>query len=229
MHRPVAIAVLAAAILAPGLQAQMRSMRARVSVRGSAPAHPGVASRHVVMPTGRHFGPAVAFHGGARHGRFFSHNHRRFFFRRRCFNGFCNPGFFAGPPIFWPDWYYASSYDYGMQNYAPQQGPTVYEDSALQLQIQQLTDEIGQLREEQEARSRPLQPVPQARMDLPVILVFRDGKRREVQNYGIVGQILWVFTEQHAKKIPLADLDLVATKSINDDRGVSFVVPNQAK
>jgi hypothetical protein len=38
------------------------------------------------------------------------------------------------------------------------------------------------------------------------VLMFRDGHRSEVQNYGIVGLTLWVFTERHAKKYPVGDL-----------------------
>jgi len=34
-----------------------------------------------------------------------------------------------------------------------------------------------------------------------------------------------VITEQAAKKIPLAQLDLPATVKMNDDRGVDFQVP----
>jgi len=55
--------------------------------------------------------------------------------------------------------------------------------------------------------------------------VFRDGHRSEVQNYGIVGQTLWIFTERHARKYPLSDLDLPATKAANEQRGVEFTVP----
>jgi len=53
----------------------------------------------------------------------------------------------------------------------------------------------------------------------------RNGHRSEVQNYGIVGQTLWAFTEQHARKYPISDLDLPATKAANEQRGVEFVVP----
>ena len=53
----------------------------------------------------------------------------------------------------------------------------------------------------------------------------RNGHRSEVQNYGIVGQTLWAFTEQHARKYPISDLDLPATKAANEKRGIEFVVP----
>jgi uncharacterized protein YlxW (UPF0749 family) len=58
------------------------------------------------------------------------------------------------------------------------------------------------------------------------VLVFQDGHRTEAQNYAIVGQTLWIYTEQDSKKVPLADLDVAATKNANSDRGIVFQVPN---
>jgi hypothetical protein len=72
-----------------------------------------------------------------------------------------------------------------------------------------------------EARNRP-QPGPEPATDL----VFRDQHVEEVRNYAIADGTLWVLNDSEAgKKIPLADLDLVATAKVNDDRGVDFQVP----
>jgi hypothetical protein len=57
------------------------------------------------------------------------------------------------------------------------------------------------------------------------ILVFHDGHKVEAQNYAIVGQSLWIYTADESKKVPLADLDVTATKIANSDRGVTFQVP----
>lgn len=57
------------------------------------------------------------------------------------------------------------------------------------------------------------------------ILVFRDQHKQEVQNYAIVGQMLWTFAPQHTQKIPLTDLDIPATTKANDERGITFRVP----
>jgi len=65
-----------------------------------------------------------------------------------------------------------------------------------------------------------------AETDAPLtVLVFQDGHRTEARNYAIVGQTLWIYTEQDSKKVPLADLDVNATKNANSDRGVVFQVP----
>jgi TolA-binding protein len=57
------------------------------------------------------------------------------------------------------------------------------------------------------------------------VLVFQDGHRTEARNYAIIGQTLWIYTDQDSKKVPLADLDVNATKSANSDRGIVFQVP----
>ena len=71
--------------------------------------------------------------------------------------------------------------------------------------------------------SQPAQPQE------PSLLVFRDGHQLEVQNYAIVGDMLYDFTPGHARKVPLSQLDLPATVKANDDRGVDFTLPASAK
>ena len=57
------------------------------------------------------------------------------------------------------------------------------------------------------------------------VLVFKDGHRTEARNYAIVGQTLWVYTEDDSKKMPLSELDVAATKNANSDRGIVFQLP----
>jgi hypothetical protein len=57
------------------------------------------------------------------------------------------------------------------------------------------------------------------------VLIFRDQHRREVDNYAIVGQTVWVFAPRQSERIPLADLDVAATVKANEDRGVTFRLP----
>jgi len=74
-------------------------------------------------------------------------------------------------------------------------------------------------------------PAPAAEPPEPVadqpttVLVFKDGHKSEVQNYAIVGETLFDFTDGRSHKIPLADLNLPATRKANEDRGVDFQVP----
>jgi hypothetical protein len=59
----------------------------------------------------------------------------------------------------------------------------------------------------------------------PTLLIFKDGHKVEVGNYAIVGPTLFDMTPGHHRKIPIADLDLEATRQKNDERGVTFQVP----
>jgi hypothetical protein len=59
----------------------------------------------------------------------------------------------------------------------------------------------------------------------PTVLVFKDGHKLEVVNYAIIGSTLFDMTPGHARKVPLADLDLEATQEQNEEQGVSFQLP----
>jgi hypothetical protein len=60
----------------------------------------------------------------------------------------------------------------------------------------------------------------------PTVLVFRDQHKQEVENYAIVGDTLWNFASQETVKIPLSNLDIPATIKANQDRGLTFSVPD---
>jgi hypothetical protein len=68
-----------------------------------------------------------------------------------------------------------------------------------------------------------------ARQQIPVVLVYRDGHEQEVTNYAIVGPTLYDLGTFVAHKIPLVELNLKATIKANDDRGVEFSVPAWVK
>ncbi len=58
------------------------------------------------------------------------------------------------------------------------------------------------------------------------VLVFKDGHRSEVVNYAIVGDTLFDFSGERARKIAIADLDIAATQKVNDAAGVEFKLPS---
>lgn len=62
----------------------------------------------------------------------------------------------------------------------------------------------------------------------PTTLVFKDGHEIEVTNYAIVGQTLYDLTPGHRRKIALAELDLSATQTQNDSKGLTFKLPASA-
>ena len=95
---------------------------------------------------------------------------------------------------------------------------------ALASQIQDLTAEVERLRNVQRPQST-VAPDP-----LPVLpnttLVFRDSHRVEIQSYAIIGQTLRVLDKDNSARLALSDLDLDATKKVNQDNGVRFIVPS---
>ena len=175
-------------------------------------------------------------HTGFAHGPFL-HNgfrgsgfgHRGF--RNNCFGYGCQWGYgypwsYGGyyDPFWWGD--SGSSYDEDYER-----------DRAIANEMnEQSLEEQRMLRQEQGDRDRYARSAPAPRsapadeqqansIQPTTVLVFRDQRKKEVQNYAIVGQTLWSFAPQHVEKIPLSELDLVATVKANDDRGVSFEVP----
>jgi len=164
----------------------------------------------------------------------------------------CNPFFFAGhffsSPFFsgsfFPGAYSPYGYGYipGFSSdlYYPQQQqqqPVVAtsdnsNDVQLAVQMQRLTDEVEQLRDEQarqasEARQPPppgtsMSALPPAAL---TTFVFRDGHRLTAQNYAIAGETLWIFSEHTAKRISLAEIDLALTEQVNAANGVEIHLP----
>jgi len=57
------------------------------------------------------------------------------------------------------------------------------------------------------------------------LLVFKDGRKLELQNYAIVGDTLYDLSGGRRHRIALSDLDLKTTIRENDDRGIDFMLP----
>jgi len=76
-------------------------------------------------------------------------------------------------------------------------------------------------------QSRPAQSSASqsAENDPKTVLIFRDQHQREIQNYAIVDDLIYVFTPQRTEKVPLAVIDVPATVRANEDRGVDFHLP----
>src|SRR5229473_5922495 len=242
MYRVPAIAVfLAAAAFLPSLEAQMRTMQrsgvtAQINVgpRFRAVQPPPPARFGVTRP--RPFGRRASFVGPVA----FRHNLRsNLFFGNSCFTSpffdpfFCRQFFFRNrllfaQPVFLPYAVYTAPPYYHVAEQTP--ATVADRESDLSREVDRFRDEGERLREEQvsreEARQAALQPRPPVEdRTATTILVFRDGRRSEVQNYAIVGQTLWMFTEQRSRKVPVSDIDVNATKKVNADRGVEFRPP----
>ncbi|MCU1309149.1 MAG: hypothetical protein JWO20_274, partial [Candidatus Angelobacter sp.] len=58
------------------------------------------------------------------------------------------------------------------------------------------------------------------------LVVFRDGSRKELQSYAIVGKELVDVSGGRMRRYPLDDVDVKATTKENNDRGVDFRLPS---
>jgi len=165
------------------------------------------------------------------------------FFNRPFFgNGFRHRRFFPFPgglpvyavPYYPPD--IVDPLDYSMdQTYGP--GPTIfdrrgsYRDSLdYERNYDERLSRLERAMDEGDASSRLAHPPSPASLavDQPsTVLVYRDGHSIEIKNYAIVGDLLYDFSSDHRRKIPLSNLDLTATQKQNDDRGVDFRLPSR--
>jgi hypothetical protein len=161
--------------------------------------------------------------------------HHRVFFNRPFFSPFASPFAFGGYPLAYPyiyDYPFGAAYqslgDQQETAVAPQQytPPPQYDRTdELNRRIDRLTDEIANLRQQQ---TQPPPAMAETTQQPPATtLVFKDHHEEPVQNYAIVGQTLWVFSERTSHKVPLSDIDVAATRQANSARGIQFNVPNR--
>jgi len=71
------------------------------------------------------------------------------------------------------------------------------------------------------------QPQPQQQPDplpsnTPMTIILKDGQKLEVQNYAIMNGMLWDFTRQNSKRIPLGTIDVAASSKATEAAGGSF-------
>ena len=109
-------------------------------------------------------------------------------------------------------------------------GPTIFDRRGSGQPARSFVDDYPRSasRARSETESAPQnQPAETAVPDQPqTVLVFKDGHQVEVQNYAVVGNLLYDLTPGHHRKIAIADLDLKATAKQNDDLGISFQLPS---
>ena len=140
-----------------------------------------------------------------------------------CRRSFFRNAIFFSQPVVLPYPIYV-----GQPYVADQQASPVEQEQENELtrRIDRLTDQVERVREQQqsaESRKPVLQRHQAAEAKEPTrILVFRDGSRRVIANYALVGSTIWVLSEERAEKISVSELDMQATKDINTDRGVEF-------
>jgi hypothetical protein len=144
------------------------------------------------------------------------------------------PYYYSGAYLdpFYDD-YWNPYYSLGSYGYDPNQGTSTYADlgnqlNQMSLQLDELRDQNESLQSELVESRAPTPPpaIASGASSAPVtVLVFNDGHQRQIQNYAIVGQTLWILSDARATKVPLADLNLDQTIKTNEERGVEFLGP----
>ena len=107
-------------------------------------------------------------------------------------------------------------------------GPTIFDRRGSGQPARSFLDAYPRrtTRAEPEKESVTPPPAETAVPDQPqTVLIFKDGHQVEVQNYAVVGAMLYDLTPGHHRKIAIADLDLKATAKQNDDLGITFQLP----
>jgi hypothetical protein len=232
MHRPLFIVAFVLVVASLQLSAQHGGGHASAGGHGGMAGHSG--GRAV---SGMHSGAGFAARPAARGSSFrqplssrnFNHARgtriRTNGFRNNCYGYGCR-GRYGYPWLggafdpYW-GWDSGSSYDQDREG----EIGLANEMNAQSLDEQRMREQGDQ---DIYAKSAPPPPHKEERTEAApaTVLVFRDQRKQEVQNYAIVGQTLWNFAPQHTEKIPLSDLDLPATTKANDERGVDFRVPS---
>src|SRR5262249_40515533 len=124
-------------------------------------------------------------------------------------------------------------YDNSSENMDPALSERTGSDAAEEVrrELESLKSTVRDYRKELRAAAESGQPAPRPEPEQPAakqpqtVLVFKDGRQVDVENYAIVGGTLYDFSEGRTKKVALAELDLAATVKQNDERGVEFRVP----
>jgi hypothetical protein len=63
--------------------------------------------------------------------------------------------------------------------------------------------------------------------DVPTsaVLLLKNGTRIDAPGFALVGSTVWVLGTEKASKIPISDVDIAATQSENQLRGINIVFP----
>jgi len=153
------------------------------------------------------------------------HGHRNF--------GFSTPFFgnVVAVPYAYPIYVMEPGVDDSMEeDYAA--GPTIFDRRGPSIREYARPQELRPEQEDYRTEVRPKpSAVPSAEPQQAVpeqpktVLVFKNGREKEIANYAIVGAMLYELSDGRSQKVALAELDLAATVKQNDDRGVDFRLP----
>jgi len=108
-------------------------------------------------------------------------------------------------------------------------------------QVQRLSAEVENLRDQAASQPAPAQPssaTPQAQPapdpepappQPPITVVLKNGNRMQVQNYAVMGQTFWDFTTQPARKIPVSNINVAESINASNASGAEFPALTSAR
>lgn len=197
---------------------------------------PGRSFNHSPMGRGFSHGSFHDHHGDHHHGGV--HFHTAFGFRNNCFGfgcGFSN-GYYPWWGYYYPWWWddnsssYDDDYNQNLATAAEMNRQNLEEQRMLRQEQADLDQDAyaNRYRGSQRNQADPNAQATEKKgspMFADTVLVFRDKHQEQVENYAIVGDMLWNFAPGHTQRISLDDLDLAATEKANEDRGMTFRLP----
>jgi hypothetical protein len=242
VKKPLAaiMTLLAMLLLTPALIAQVHGLPPTATSLG-----PGGRVVSPMPPTATSIGPAGFGNGGfGRNG--FGFVRQPGFGRHHHHNG---NNFIGGFPVYFPwgvpvvvapydlngpssgseeDTQYepapaATVFERGFRNSGARRYPERADDADDYPALPSRSADAAPVSPENRAESKPVAPPPAS------VLVFKDGRKVQVQNYAIVGETLYDFTPGHHRKVLLSELNLKATADANEDLGLDFQVPAKAE
>ena len=186
---------------------------------GSVGGHAGFVG-HGSVVGGSHF--TSRFGSPSRGNHFRNERVGAYGYRNRFGYGYPYYGYAGIDPYWWWDTYSSNDQDEAQQR-----------EDAAEMNAENLDEQRALREQDQHAHARPMSPphatqarAPEQAENIPAtVLVFRDQHQREIQNYAIVDEMLWIFGPQRIEKVPLAVLNVPATIKANDERGVGFRLP----
>jgi hypothetical protein len=147
-------------------------------------------------------------------------------------------GYLAAP--YYPFWDYSDdyggsgypAYSAGYQGPGPDAGSLPPDASGVGEQIAQLSAQVNDLQNHvaqkppaDSVSGSPAQQAPPAPASPPLTVVLTNGKTLQVQNYAVMGSVLWDLSSQPTRKIPFANIDVPASTKATEASGAEFPRP----
>jgi hypothetical protein len=136
------------------------------------------------------------------------------------------------------DDYGYGSYNNGYQGGYPALDPAASQTASVTAnmlgeQVERLSAEAEALRDQREQdyaapmprpryNAPPMMQEDQTPTSAPLDLILRDGKQLKINSYAVMGQEIWDFSSQTVKKIPLANVDVAASRKATEAGGGEF-------